>query len=147
MISTATSAPTAPTSGRAVANTPMKARRPRLRQRVIGGVGAEQAMHDLDQPPRQRRQLVIAELPFAAIGEGLDQVERQIGVETAPAAAVQTEKCSARKPAERGPRPALDPADESQLGRTRSDAGARAGSSTGLGVEADNCDIENIDSR
>ncbi len=52
----------------------------RLRQRVIGGVGARSPVRDLDQPPRQRRQLVVAELPFAAVGQRLDQIERQIGV-------------------------------------------------------------------
>ncbi|MEI9805951.1 MAG: hypothetical protein WDN48_18225 [Pseudolabrys sp.] len=35
---------------------------------------------DLDQPPGQRRQLVIAELPFTAINQRFDQIERQIGV-------------------------------------------------------------------
>ena len=49
-------------------------------QRVIGDVRAEYPVHDLNQPPRQRRQLVGAELPFAAVGERLDEVERQIGV-------------------------------------------------------------------
>ncbi len=47
-----------------------------LRQRVVGGIDADRAVDDLDQPPRQRRQLVIAELPLAAIGQRLDQVER-----------------------------------------------------------------------
>ena len=36
---------------------------------------------DLDQPPRQRRQLVVAELPFSAVGQRLDEIERQVGVE------------------------------------------------------------------
>ena len=52
-----------------------------LRQRVIGGVEPDQPVQQLDQPPRQRRQLVVAELPFAAIGQRLDQIERQIGIE------------------------------------------------------------------
>ena len=83
MIRTATSAPAAPTSGRAVGQHGNEGDdHGHLRQRVIGGIGAEHApVHDLDQPPRQRRQLVVAELPFAAVGQGLDQVERQVGVE------------------------------------------------------------------
>ena len=40
-----------------------------LRQRVVGGVVAHEPVHELDQPPGQRRQLVIAELPFAAVGQ------------------------------------------------------------------------------
>ena len=39
-----------------------------LRQRVIGGVGVEDAVHDFDQPPWQWRQLVVTELPFPAVG-------------------------------------------------------------------------------
>jgi hypothetical protein len=80
MISTATNAPVAPTMrprGRPDENERNHHRG--LRQSVIGGVGAKRPMHDLDQPPRQWRQLVVAELPFAAIGQGLDQIERQVG--------------------------------------------------------------------
>src|SRR5262249_60662757 len=51
-----------------------------LRQRVIGGVDPNRPVDQLDQPPRQRRQLVVAELPFAAIGEPLDQIEGQIRI-------------------------------------------------------------------
>ncbi len=40
-----------------------------------------QPVGDLDQPPGQRRQLVVAELPFAPVHQRLDQVERQVGVE------------------------------------------------------------------
>ena len=81
-MSTATSAPSGPTSGRAIAKTTAKRRHHRdLRQQVIGEVVADQPVGDLDQPPGQRRQLVVAELPFAAVDQRLDQVERQIGVE------------------------------------------------------------------
>ena len=52
-----------------------------LGQRVEEHVASEQPVYDLDQPPRQWRQLVIAELPFAAVDQGLDQVERQIDEE------------------------------------------------------------------
>ena len=51
-----------------------------LRQQVIGKVMTDGHERDLDQPPRQGRQLVVAELPFAAVDQRLDQVERQIGV-------------------------------------------------------------------
>ncbi len=51
-----------------------------LRQRVIGGIHPHQPVDDLDQPPGQRRQLVVAELPFAPIGQGLDEIERQVGI-------------------------------------------------------------------
>ncbi len=54
-----------------------------LRQGVIGGVHPKAAVHDLDQPPRQRRQLVGTERPFAAVGQGLDEIERQVGVKQA----------------------------------------------------------------
>ena len=52
-----------------------------LRQQIIGEVVPDQLVGDLHQPPGQRRQLVVAELPFAAVDQRLDQVERQIGVE------------------------------------------------------------------
>jgi len=52
-----------------------------LRQRVKEHVAAEQPVGDLHQPPGQRRQLVVAELPLAAVNERLDQVERQVGIE------------------------------------------------------------------
>ena len=51
-----------------------------LRQQVVSEVVADEPVHDLDQPPGQRRQLVVTELPFAAVGQRLDQIERQIGV-------------------------------------------------------------------
>ncbi len=94
----------------------------RLRQRVIGSVDAERPVHDLDQPPRQRRQLVVAELPFAAVGESLDQVERQVGVEQrrqrGPDHEMQREEGG-----ESGLRRLLDPVDEAgrerQPGRRR----------------------------
>ena len=94
----------------------------RLRQRVIGGVGAERPVHDLDQPPRQRRQLVVAELPFAAICQRLDQVERQVGVEErrqrGPNHEMQRQERGKRRP-----RRLLDPIDEAcperQPGRRR----------------------------
>ena len=50
-------------------------------ERVIRGIHAEYSIHDFDQPPRQRRQLVGAEHPFPAVGQCLDQIERQIGIE------------------------------------------------------------------
>ena len=52
-----------------------------LGEGVIGGIDAEHPVDDLDHPPRQRRQLVVAELPFAAVGQRLDQIERQVQVE------------------------------------------------------------------
>ena len=52
-----------------------------LRQQVIGKVMTDGQVYGLDQPPGQRRQLVVAELPLAAVDQRLDQVERQIGVE------------------------------------------------------------------
>jgi hypothetical protein len=70
-MSTAASAPSGPTSGLAVA------------QQVIGEIVAHQPVGDFDQPPGQRRQLVVAELPFAAVQQRFDQIERQVGVEQA----------------------------------------------------------------
>ena len=52
-----------------------------LRQRVVGGVDPDHPVDEFHQPPRQRRQLVVTELPFAAIGQRLDEIERQIGIE------------------------------------------------------------------
>ena len=52
-----------------------------LRHDIVGGVDSDQPVDDLDQPPRQRRQLVVAQLPFAAVGQRLDQIERQIRIE------------------------------------------------------------------
>ena len=52
-----------------------------LAERIDGGIGAEQLVGGLDQPPRQRRQLVVAELPFAAVNQRLDHVDRQVEVE------------------------------------------------------------------
>ena len=83
----------------------------RLRQRVIGGVGAERPVHDLNQPPRQRRQLVVAELPLAAIGQRFDQVERQVGVEQGRQRGPDREMQSEER-GERRPRRRLDPVDE-----------------------------------
>ena len=94
-----------------------------LRQRVIGGVGAEQPMGDLDQPPRQRRQLVVAKLPFAAVGQGLDEVERQIGVkqrrQRGPDREMQRQKAAERGRGRRSIRP-INPA----CGRRATDSGA-----------------------
>ena len=87
-----------------------------LGQGVIGDVGAEQPVHDFDQPPRQRRQLVGAEHPFAAVGERLDQIERQIGVKQL-GSAVQTAKCTARKTPKADVGPPLDPGDQSGIWR------------------------------
>ncbi len=108
-----------------------------LRQRVIGGIGSEQPVHDLDQPPRQRRQLVVAELPFAAVGQGLDEIERQIGVKQRRQRGPDR-KMQGQEAAERGLRPALDPADQS--GRRRR-AGCRCiglcrGGDAGSGIGA-----------
>jgi len=47
---------------------------------VVGDIGTEYAVHDLDQPPRQRRQLVGAELPFWAVSKGFDEIEGKVGV-------------------------------------------------------------------
>jgi hypothetical protein len=52
-----------------------------LGHQIEGRVGSEQPIDPLDQPPGQGRQLVVAELPFAAVGQRLDQVERKVGVE------------------------------------------------------------------
>ena len=52
-----------------------------LRQRVVGGIDPDEPVGDLDQPPGQRRQLVVAQLPFAAVGQRLDQIERQVRIE------------------------------------------------------------------
>ncbi len=94
----------------------------RLRQRVIGGVGAERPMHDLDQPPRQRRQLVVAELPLPPISQRLDQVERQVGVEQGRQRGPDHEM-QRQERGERRPRRRLDPIDkacpERQPGRRR----------------------------
>ncbi len=54
-----------------------------LRQRVIGEVVPNRLARDFDQPPGQRRQLVVAELPFPPVGQSLDQVERKVRVEQA----------------------------------------------------------------
>ena len=62
-----------------------------LRQRVIRSVQIHDLVNQLDQPPRQRRQLVIAKLPFAPVGERLDEVERQVGIE----------QCRQRRPHEK----------------------------------------------
>ncbi len=51
-----------------------------MRQQVIGKVVTDDAIRYFDQPPGQRRQLVITELPLPAISQRLDQIERQIGV-------------------------------------------------------------------
>ena len=83
-----------------------------LRQRVIGGVGVEQPVHDLDQPPRQRRQLVVAELPLPAVDEGLDEIERQVGVEQRRQRGPDR-KMQGQEAAESGLRPALDKAGQS----------------------------------
>ncbi len=87
-----------------------------LRQRVIGNIRAEQPVRDLDKPPRQRRQLVVAELPLAAIGQGLDEVERQIGVKERRKRGPDREM-QRQEAAERGLRPALDQAQETRKGR------------------------------
>ena len=52
-----------------------------LGQRVKRIIGAEHAVHGFGHPPRQRRQLVVAELPFAAVDHGLDHIERQVEID------------------------------------------------------------------
>jgi hypothetical protein len=52
-----------------------------LRQQVISKVVADQAVDDFHQPPGQRRQFVVAELPFPPVRQGLDEIERQIRIE------------------------------------------------------------------
>src|SRR6266516_2216247 len=52
----------------------------KLGERVIRGFVADEPIDDLNEPPRQRWQLVVAELPFAPIGERLDEIERQVGI-------------------------------------------------------------------
>jgi len=52
-----------------------------LAQQIIGEVMTDGQVCGLDQPPGQRRQLVVAEPPLAPIGQSLDEVERQIPVE------------------------------------------------------------------
>ena len=52
-----------------------------LADQVVDRVDPERLIGGFDHPPGQRRQLVVAELPFAPVGQRLDQVERQIGVE------------------------------------------------------------------
>jgi len=52
-----------------------------LRERVKGDVDADRAVDELDHPPRQRRQLVVAELPLAPVGQRFDEIERQIGID------------------------------------------------------------------
>ena len=79
---TAISAPMGPAIGLAVRKTSHSRRHHGgLRQQIVSEVVAGEPVHDLDQPPGQRRQLVVTELPFAAICQCLDEIERQIGVE------------------------------------------------------------------
>ena len=52
-----------------------------LGEEIIGEVAPDQPVDDLDHPPGQRRQLVMAQLPFAPIDQRLDQIERKIGIE------------------------------------------------------------------
>ena len=79
MIRTATSAPTGPTSCRAMSQISAKAATMRrLRQRVKEQIGPEQPVGRLQHPPWQRRQLVVAQLPFAAVKQAFDHIERQI---------------------------------------------------------------------
>ena len=61
-------------------NQPQRRHHGGLRQQIVSEVVAGEPVHDLDQPPGQRRQLVVTELPFAAICQRLDEIERQIGV-------------------------------------------------------------------
>ncbi len=52
-----------------------------LRQQVIEQVRTERLPARFGEPPRQRRQLVITKLPFAAIDQRFDQIERQVAEE------------------------------------------------------------------
>src|SRR5215831_728741 len=45
-----------------------------LRQQIICEVVTDQPIGNFDQPPGQWRQLVVSELPFAAVSQRLDQV-------------------------------------------------------------------------
>ena len=84
-----------------------------LCQHIIRDVMPHRSVDDLDQPPRQRRQLVVAQLPFAAIGQRLDQIEWQIGIEQRrqrrPNDDMQREEGG-----KGGLRPALDDGDQSR---------------------------------
>ena len=96
MISTATSAPTGPTSGRAMSPDQREGGDDgRLRQRVKEQIGPEQPVGRLHHPPRQRRQLVVAELPFAAVEQASIRSSGRLRKNTA-GSAVQTTACSAR---------------------------------------------------
>src|SRR5262249_47043950 len=52
-----------------------------LSSEIIGNVGANGAIKDLDSPPGEGWELVVAELPFAAVGECFDEIERKVRVE------------------------------------------------------------------
>ena len=52
-----------------------------LRKRIERGVVTRQPIGDFAQKPGQRRQLIVAELPLAAVGHRLDHIERQVVVE------------------------------------------------------------------
>ena len=90
----------------------------RLGEGVIGGIDAKHPVDDLDQPPWQRRQLVITELPFAAVGQRLDQIERQVQVEDrrqrGPDDGMEEEEGG-----EGRLRPAFDRVDQSEHGQSR----------------------------
>ena len=81
MMSTAIDAPTPPDNGTSSEPDQRKGADDRyLSESVVGDVVPSEPVDDLDQPPRQRRQLVVSELPLPAIGEGLDQIERQVRI-------------------------------------------------------------------
>jgi hypothetical protein len=61
---------------------PVAANHRRDRPQQIDGVDmADKAVDQIGSPPRQRRMLPIAELPFLAEGEVLGEVELQIGAD------------------------------------------------------------------
>ena len=89
-----------------------------LGEGVVSGVDAEHPVDDLDRPPRQRRQLVVAELPFAAVGQRLDQIERQVQVKDrrqgGPDGGMEDEEGGKGRL-----RPAFDRVDQSEHGQCR----------------------------
>ena len=60
---------------------PKRRRDHNLRQQVISKIVTDQAMGDFHEPPGQRWQLVVAELPFLSVGQCFDQIEGQICIE------------------------------------------------------------------
>jgi hypothetical protein len=85
----------------------------RLRQGIVADVAAHRPVNNFHQPPGQRRQLVVAKLPFTAIGQGLDEVERKVRVKQGRKGGPNREV--KREKSEKGQlRPALDDAAKSR---------------------------------